>query len=100
MDKILKAIIANLNKKGLSSQEFPAFIRDACRSIDYHHDGKPDISYINHRLRNLGWTDISIDQYLFDLLMFLHERSWEGSVEKLAPLRQMELSCNRLSFSC
>ena len=79
MERILKIIESNLKNKGLSSQEFPIFIKDVCCLIENKQEEYQDISCINRRLNNLGWRDFQADQHLLDLLIFLNELKGESS---------------------
>ncbi|MFO7965925.1 MAG: hypothetical protein R6U50_18505 [Desulfobacterales bacterium] len=89
MDVILKAIISNLNKKGLSRQEIPRFIKDFCRIID-RQGNSPNVAGINLMLENLGWRNSIADYYLLELMTDLRERHGDRRIDELVPPFQLQ----------
>ncbi len=67
MDKLERILIKRLEDKGIDKNVIPGFFRTLACSC---HDN-PDfsLSQINHRLEYLGWNNVELDYYTYQLVV-------------------------------
>ena len=69
---VIKILIERLVQKGMEITNIPAFIRNLVNYIV--SNPSISISDLNKRLHLLGWDDIELDDYTFQLILAIFEQ--------------------------
>jgi hypothetical protein len=73
MENLMKITEYRLVRKGVESNNHPAFIRDLVNS--YTSDSNHTIQELNERMKSLGWNDIELDDHTVQLIMAISENN-------------------------
>jgi len=72
MDRFIKILIERLVQKGMEITNIPAYIRNLANYIVVNPS--ITVSELNGRLHLLGWDDIELDDYTFQLILAIFEQ--------------------------
>ena len=82
MERLKKITEDRLVRKGVETNNHPAYIRDLVNS--YTSQANHTIQELNERMKSLGWNDIELDDHTVQLIMTISENnkmvlnsSWE-----------------------
>ena len=67
MGQLKEILIRRLTNKGIELSIIPGFIRSLSNS--FHIDPNMNLVQINNRMRYMGWGDIELDYYTFQLII-------------------------------
>lgn len=67
MDLIIRVLIDRLTGKGMELSSIPAFIRNLANTMAV--SPRMSLQELNSRLHMLGWSDIELDEYTFQLIL-------------------------------
>jgi len=67
MGQLKEILIARLKNKGMDLNIIPGFIRSLTSSFAYYPN--VNLKQVNRRLRYMGWNDIELDYFTFQLIM-------------------------------
>jgi hypothetical protein len=73
MENLMKITEDRLVRKGVESNNHPAFIRDLVNSYTAH--SYHTIQELNERMKSLGWNDIELDDQTVQLIMAISENN-------------------------
>jgi hypothetical protein len=71
MAQLKEILIRRLNKKGIELRTIPGFIRSF--SSSFYIDPSMSLVQLNDRMRYMGWEDIELDYYTFQLVVEMLE---------------------------
>jgi hypothetical protein len=71
MDQIVEHLLSKLSDKGLPLVEISRLVRDVFNIVE--EGGEFTVEAVNKRLERLGWEGQMMDDFTFDLFMFLLE---------------------------
>jgi len=71
MEALIRILMERLKGKGMEMSTIPAFIRDLANTMVAN--GYSSLQELNGRLRSLGWDDLELDDYTFQLIVATFE---------------------------
>jgi len=72
MDRFIRVLIERLVQKGMEITNIPAYIRNLVNYIVVNPS--ISVSELNRRLHLLGWDDMKLDDYTFQLILAIFEQ--------------------------
>lgn len=71
MEQIVEHLLSKLSNKGLMLVEISRLVRDVYNIVE--EGGEFTVASVNERLERLGWGGQIMDDFTFDIIMFLLE---------------------------
>ena len=78
MEQIFNTLLSRLSSKGLAPQEVPCLIRDVLNIIN--NGGEFTVRTISEKLENLGWKEQIMDEFIFELILYLLENDGKHEI--------------------